>query len=94
MHTPHKHPVRDEWIDPESENVHPFPLETIEGRMQYAPTQAHLYHPSIKYAYPCRGVMLTPYKHPARNRRIDLKSENIHPFPLGTIGGRMKNAPT
>ena len=94
MHTPHKHPVRDEWIHLKSENVHPFPLETIEGRMQYAPTQAHLYHPSIKYAYPYRGVMLTPHKHPARDEWIDLKSVNVHPFPLETIVGRMQYAPT
>ena len=94
LHAPHNHPARDECIDPESENVHPFPLETIGGRMQYAPTQAHLYHPSIKYAYPCRGVLHTPYKHPARDEWIDLKSENVHPFPLGMIEGRMQYAPT
>ena len=62
--------------------------------MQYASMQAHLYHPPIQYAYLYRGVMLTPHNHPVRNKRIDLKSENIHPFPLGTIGGRMKNAHT
>lgn len=66
----------------------------IEGRMKYAPTQAHLYLTSIKYMYPCRGVLLTSHNHPARNKRIDLKSENIHPFPLETIEGRMKNAYT
>ena len=38
--------------------------------------------------------MLTPHKHPARNKCIDLKSENVHPFPLKTIEGRMKNAYT
>ena len=94
LHTPYKHPARDEWIDPESENVHPFPLETIEGRMQYAPTQVHLHHPSIQYAYPCRGVMLTPHYHPTRNEWIDPESENVHPFPLETIEGRMQYAPT
>ena len=62
--------------------------------MQYAPTQVHLYHPSIKYVYPCRGVMLTPHNHPARDEWIDPESENVRPFPLGTIGGRMKNAYT
>ena len=94
MLTPHNHLVRDECIDLKSENGHLFPLETIEGRMQYAPTQAHLYHPSIKYAYPCRGVMLTPHNHPARDEWIDLKSVNVHPFPLETIEGRMQYAPT
>ena len=72
MLTPHKYSARDEWIDQESKNIHPFPLETIEGRMQYAPRQAHLYLPSIQYAYPCRDVMLTPHKHPARNECTDL----------------------
>ena len=62
--------------------------------MQYAPTQAHLYHPSIKYVYPGRGVLHTPHKHPARNECIDPKSENVRPFPLETIVGRMKNAYT
>ena len=38
--------------------------------------------------------MLTPYKHPVRDECIDLKSENVHPFPLETIGGRIKNAYT
>ena len=38
--------------------------------------------------------MLTPHKYSARNKRIDLKSENGHPFPLETIEGRMKNAYT
>ena len=94
MLTPHNHLVRDECIDLKSENVHPFPSETIEGRMQYAPTQEHLHHPFIKYVYPCRGVLHTPHKHPARNKCIDLKSENVHPFSLETIEGRMKNAPT
>ena len=94
LHTPHKHPVRDECIDLKSENVHPFPLDTIEGRMQYAPTQTYLYHPSIKYAYLCRGVLHTPHNHPVRDECIDLKSENVHPFPLDTIEGRMKNAYT
>ena len=94
LHTPHNYLVRDEWIDLKSENVHPFLLETTGRRMQYAPTQAHLYLPSIKYAYPCRGVLHTPHKHPARDEWIDLKSENVHPIPLETTGGRMKNAHT
>ena len=94
LHTPHKHPARDEWIDLKSENVHPFPQDKIEGRMQYAPTQAHLYHPSIKCVYPCRGVLNTPYNHPVRNEWIDLKSENVHPFPSETTGWRMQYAPT
>ena len=94
LHTPHNHPARNKRIDLKSENVHLFPLETIEGRMQYAPMQAHLYHPSIQYAYPCRGVMLTPHKYSARNKRIDLKSENGHPLPLETIEGRMQYAST
>ena len=92
--TPHKHPARNKRIDLKSENVHPFPLETIVGRMQYAPTQAHLHHLSNKYAYPCRGVMLTPHKYSVRDECIDLKYENVHPFPLKTIEGRMKNAYT
>ena len=94
LHTPHKHSVRDGWIDQESKKIHPFPLETIVGRMQYAPTQTHLYLPSIQYAYPCRGVLHTPHKHPVRDECIDLKSENVHPFSLETIEGRMKNAYT
>ena len=94
LHTPYKYPARDEWIDLKSENGHPFPLETIEGRMQYAPTQKHLYYPSIKYVYPYRGVMLTPHKHSVRDEWIDLKSENGHLFPLETIEGRMQYAPT
>jgi len=94
LNTPHKYSARNKRIDLKSENGHPFPLETIEGRMQYAPTQAHLYLPSIQYAYPCRGVMLTPHKYSARNKRIDLKSENVHPFPLETIERRMQYAPT
>ena len=66
----------------------------IRRHMQYAPTQTYLYHPSIKYAYPCRGVMLTPHKHPARDEWIDPESENVHPFLQETIEGRMKNAYT
>ena len=62
--------------------------------MQYAPTWVHLHHPSIKYVYPGRGVLHTPHKHPARDGRIDLKSKNVHPFPLETIEGRMQYAPT
>ena len=94
LHTPHKHFARDEWIDLKSENVHPFPLEMIGWRMKNASTQKHLYHPSIQCAYRGRDVMLTPHKHSARNEWIDLKSENIHPLPLGTIGGRMQYAYT
>ena len=94
MLTPHKNPARDEWIDLKSENGHLFPLETIEGRMQYAPTQANLYHPSIKYAYPCRGVLHTPHKHPARDEWINKESPNDFPFSLGMIEGRMQYAPT
>ena len=85
LHTPHNHSVRDEWIDLKSENGHPFPLETIVGRMQYAPTQAHLYHPSIKYTYPCRSQKHTPHNHPARDECIDPESENVHPFPSEKI---------
>ena len=62
--------------------------------MKNAYTQAHLYHPSIKYTYPCRGVLHTPHKYSARNKRIDLKSENVRLFPLETIVGCMKNAYT
>ena len=94
MLTPHKHSTRYECIDQESKNIHPFPLETIEGRMKHAPTYAHLDHPSIQYAYRGRGVMLTPHNHPARDEWIDLKYENVHPFPLEMIGWRMKNAST
>ena len=39
----HKYPVRDEQIDHESKNDCPFLLGMIEGRMQYAPTWAHMY---------------------------------------------------
>ena len=35
-----------------------------------------------------------PYKYSARNKRIDLKSENVHPIPLEMIEGRIKNAYT
>ena len=62
--------------------------------MQYASLWAHLYYPSIKYTYPCRGVLHTPHKYSARNKRIDLKSENVRLFPLETIVGCMKNAYT
>ena len=62
--------------------------------MQYAPTQAHLYHLSIQYVYPCRTQKHTPHKHPARDEWIDQKSKNIYPFPLKTIEGRMQYAPT
>ena len=94
MLTPHNHPARDEWIDLKYENVHPFPLEMIGGRMKNAYTQAHLYHPSIQYAYPCRSQKHTPHKHSTRDECIDLKSKNVHPFPLEMIGWRMKNAST
>ena len=94
LHTPHKHPARDGRIDLKSKNVHPFPLETIEGRMQYAPTQAHLYHPSIRYAYPGRGVLHTPHKHPARDECINKEYPNDYPFLLGMIEGRMQYVST
>ena len=94
MHTPYKHPARDGRIDHEPKNDCPFLLEMIEGRMQYAPTQAHLYHRSIKYVYPGRGVLHTPHNHPARDERIDHKSPNDCPFSLGMIEGRMQYAPT
>mgnify|MGYP006925845525 CR=1 FL=1 len=42
LHTPYKHLARDEWINKESPNDCPFLLGMIEGRMQYAPTQAHM----------------------------------------------------
>ena len=94
MLTSHKHPARDECIDLKSENGHPFPLEMIGWRMKNAYTQAHLHHLSIKYVYPCRGVLHTPHKYPTRNKRIDLKSENGHLFPLETIERRMQYAYT
>ena len=62
--------------------------------MQYAPTQAHLYLTSIKYMYPCRGVLHTPHKYSVRDECTDLKSEDVHPFPSETIEGRMQYAPT
>ena len=62
--------------------------------MQYAPTQAHLYHTSIKCAYPGRGVLHTPHNHLAMDGRIDHESKNDCPFSLGMIGGRMQYAPT
>ena len=62
--------------------------------MKNAHTQAHLYHPSIKYTYLCRGVLHTPHKYSARDEDIDLKSVNVYPFPLETIVGRMQYAPT
>ena len=88
-HTPHKYSVRDECIDLKSENVHLFSLGMIGGRMQYAPTQAHLHHLSIQYAYPCRAQKHTPHKYSARDECIDLKSENVHLFSLGMIGESM-----
>ena len=88
-HTPHKHPARDECIDLKSENVHLFSLGTTGRRMQYAPTQAHLYQLSNKYAYPCRAQKHTPHKYSARDECIDLKSENVHLFSLGMIGESM-----
>ena len=39
--------------------------------------------------YPCRGVLHTPHKHPARDEWIDLESENVHLFSLGMIGVSM-----
>ena len=71
-----------------------IPCGMFVGRMQYAPTQAHLYLPSIKFAYPCRGVLHTPHKHPVRDERINKESPNDCPFSLGTIEGRMQYAPT
>ena len=94
LHTPYNHPARDEHRHHKSPNDCPFLLGMIEGRMQYAPTWAHLYYPSIKYAYPCRGVLHMPYKHPARDEWIDDESPNDCPFLLGMIGGRMQYAPT
>ena len=94
LHTPHKHPERDERINHKPQNDYPFLPGMIEGRMQYAPTQAHLYHPSIKYAYPCRSVLHTPHKHSARDERINKESQNDCPFSLGMIEGRMQYAPT
>ena len=94
MHTPYKHLARDERIDDESPNDCPFLLDMIEGRMQYAPTWAHLYYPSIKYVCPCRGVLHTPYKHPARDEQIDHKSPNDSTAPAWPIEGRMQYAPT
>ena len=43
LHTPHKHPARDDCIDHESSNDCPFLLGMIEGRMQYATTRSHMY---------------------------------------------------
>ena len=94
LHTPHKHPARDERINKESPNDCPFSLEMVEGRMQYASTWKHPYHTSIKYAYPCRGVLHTPYKHPARDEYPYHESPNDCPFLLGMIEGRMQYAPT
>ena len=94
LHTPHKHPARNECINKESPNDCPFSLGMIEGRMQYAPTWAHLYYPSIKYVYPCRGVLHTPYKHPTRDDCISHESPNDCLFSLGMIEGRMQYAPT
>ena len=94
LHTPHKHPARDEWINKESPNDCPFLSDMIEGRMQYAPTQSHLHHPSIRYAYRGRGVLHTPYKHPARDVCISHESPNDCPFLLGMIEGRMQYAST
>ena len=57
-HTPHKHPARDERIAHESQNDYPFLLGMIEERMQYAPTQAHMYDKSS--IVPDNGVYLHP----------------------------------
>ena len=62
--------------------------------MQYAPTQAHLYHPSIKYVYPGRSKKHTPHKHPARDERIDHESPNDYTAPACPIEGRMQCDPT
>ena len=62
--------------------------------MQYAPTWKYPHHPSIKYVYPGRGVLHTPYKHPARNDCIDHEYADDCPFLLGMIEGRMQYAPT
>ena len=43
LHTPHKHPARDEQMAHEPPNDCPFSLGMIEGRMQYAPTRSHMY---------------------------------------------------
>ena len=94
LHTPHKHPARDEQMAHESQNDCPFLLDMIEGRMQYAPTWAHLYYPSIQYVYPCRGVLHTAYNHPARDERIDHKSPNDYTASAWLIEGRMQYAPT
>ena len=94
LHTPHKHPARDERIDDESQNDYTASAWPIGGRMQYVPTWVHLHHPSIKYTYPCRSVLHTPHKHPARNERIDHKSPNDCSFSLGMIEGRMQYAST
>ena len=94
LHTPHKHPARDEWINKESPNDCPFLLDMIEGRIQYAPTQKHPYHLSIRYAYPCRGVLHTPHKHPARDEQMAHESQNDCPFLLDMIEGRIQYAPT
>ena len=94
LHTAYNHPARDERIDHKSPNDYTASAWLIEGRMQYAPTQAHLYHPSIQYAYPCRGVLHTPHKHPTRDKRIDHESSNDCPFLLDMIDGRMQYAPT
>ena len=62
--------------------------------MQYAPTWKYPHHPSIKYVYPGRGVLHTPYKHPVRDEWINKESPNDCPFSLGMIEGRMQYAPT
>ena len=94
LHTAYNHPARDERIDHKSPNDYTASAWLIEGRMQYAPTQAHLYHPSIQYAYPCRSQKHTPHKHPTRDERIDHESSNDCPFLLDMIDGRMQYAPT
>ena len=94
LHTPHKHPTRDDFISHESSNDCLFLLDMIEGRMQYAPTWAHLYYPSIKCVYPGRGVLHTPHKHPARDERIDDESRNDYTASAWPIGGRMQYVST
>ena len=93
-HTPHKHPTRDEHLYHESSNDYTAPAWPIRGRMLYDPTQAHLYHPSIKCVYPCRGILHTPHKHPVRDEYPYYKTQNDCPFLLGMIEGRMQYAPT
>ena len=76
MLTLHKYPVRDEQIDHESKNDCPFSLGMIEGRMQYAPTRAHMYpKPSIvsdndAYLYLKFSVVSNNNKYPFQELNI------------------------